>query len=61
MSDPNIPPFLYGIVIVAVLVTYAFAGLMAVVIMAGLADMAMRRFAFIRAKDAVPIRTDPRA
>lgn len=57
--DPNMPPFLYGLVIVAVLVTYAYGGLGTVVILAALADGVMRRVEFVRRRSAARIPANP--
>ena len=57
-SDPNTPPFLYGLVIVAVLVTYAYGGLAVVALGAAAADIAMRRVEFVRRRNAAQVPAD---
>ena len=57
-SDPNVPPFLYALVIAAVLVTYAYGGLVVVALTAAAADIAMRRVEVLRRRDASRVRVE---
>ncbi len=55
VSDPNVPPLVDGLVIVTVLVIYAFGGLGTVIVMAALSDVAMRRVEAARERAAARV------